>query len=118
MRLTASVLKHWKPLGSDGRTHIDDLQDTIRSVHGCKAQHIESVLVTESFQGEPVWDGLVEVFHLSGHPRAEKVYAWLDDRSSSHSEVQHVTELHIPPVVSPESAVQMSILQEYRRPPH
>ena len=50
-------------------THIQELRDTIHHLHGAKASHLESVPVTEKFQGRTVWDGVVEVFVLEGHQR-------------------------------------------------
>ncbi len=52
------------------------LQQAIRDLHGCDSAWIESVQVTETFQGETVWDGVVEVFDLHGHPTASHAYAW------------------------------------------
>ena len=45
----------------------------INKLHGGKAKHIESVPVTELFNGQVVWDGVVEVFKLKGHPKTDKV---------------------------------------------
>jgi hypothetical protein len=53
--------------------HIPELRTVIHKLHGGKAKHIESVPVTELFQGRVVWDGVVEVFKLKGHPKADKV---------------------------------------------
>jgi hypothetical protein len=51
-------------------TYIQELQDVIRRLHGVDAKHLESVPVKEVFQGRTVWDGIVEVFELRGHPKA------------------------------------------------
>lgn len=40
----------------------DSIQDAIKRLHGCDSKHVESVRVTETWQGETVWDGTVEVF--------------------------------------------------------
>ena len=32
--------------------------------------------VHEVFRGETVWQGDVEVFDLTGHPKAKRAYAW------------------------------------------
>lgn len=52
------------------------LIDAIRHLHGCAATWVESVGVRETFNGETVWDGEVQVFDLQGHPRAARCYAW------------------------------------------
>jgi len=95
-------------------THIQELGDTIHRLHGATARHLESVPVTETFQGRTIWDGVVEVFHLSGHPKTDKVYAWIHETDDPANPKRHVTVLHIPPVVSPQTAVQAAIVQEFR----
>ena len=59
--------------------NIEELQDVIRKLHGCFATHIETVPVKETFQGETVWEGKVEVFDLHDHPKTDRVYAWSHD---------------------------------------
>ena len=81
-------------------SHIEELRDAIEKLHGGKATHHASVPVKEVFNGETVWDGIVEVFHLEGHPKANTAYAWLHDTGGGKP-VQHVTVLHVPPAVSP-----------------
>ena len=95
-------------------THIDELRDVIHRLHGAKAKHIESVPMKEVFQGETVWDGVVEVFDLTGHPKTDRIYAWIHDTDDPEKPKRHVTVLHIPPVVSPRSAVKAAIVQEFR----
>lgn len=55
--------------------NIAELRDIIHRLHGAEATHRESVSVKEEFNGQIVWEGTVEVFDLSGHPKASKVYA-------------------------------------------
>jgi hypothetical protein len=95
-------------------THIDELRDIIHRLHGGKATHVHSVAVTETFQGKTVWDGVVEVFDLHGHPRANRIYAWAHDTDDPKHPKRHVTVLHIPPVVSPQAAVKAAIVQEFK----
>src|SRR5260370_5397712 len=66
----------------------------------------------EMFQSKTIWEGIVEVFDLHGHPKAPRVYAWAHDTDSPKK--RHVTVLHIPPVVSPVLAVRAAIVQEFR----
>lgn len=96
-------------------THIQELQGVIHNLHGAKARYLESVPVKETFQGRTVWDGVVEVFGLTGHPKRDKVYAWIHATDDPASPKRHVTVLHIPPVVSPQTAVQAVIVQEFRK---
>jgi len=95
-------------------SYIDELRDVIRRLHGVEANHIESVPVKETFQGKTVWEGIVEVFELVGHPKATRVYAWSHDTDNPKKQRRHVTVLHVAPVVSPEDAVRAHIIQEYR----
>ena len=48
----------------------------IHHMHGCEATWLESVPVTETFEGQTVWDGDVQVFTLRDHPGAQRAYAW------------------------------------------
>lgn len=94
--------------------YIEELKDIISRLHGVKAVHLESVPVKETFQGKTVWDGVVEVFEIKGHPKASKAYAWAHDTDDPLHPKRQVTVLHIPPVISPETAVRAAIVQEYR----
>jgi len=94
--------------------HIDELRDTIHRLHDAKATHVESVPVKEVFQGRTVWDGVVEVFRLEGHPLTDKAYAWLHDTGDPDRPFRHVTVLHIHPALSPAKAVRAFIVQEFR----
>lgn len=95
-------------------SYIQDLQDVIRKVHGVESMYVESVPVKEVFQGRTVWQGIVEVFDLRGHPTAPRVYAWMHDTDDPENPKRHVTVLHIHPVASPFSAVRAAIVQEFK----
>jgi hypothetical protein len=95
-------------------SHIDDLKAIIHKLHGATATHVESVPVTEVFQGQTIWDGIVEVFDLHGHPGTHRVYAWSHETDDPDDPKRHVTVLHLPPVVSPITAVRAAIMQEFR----
>ena len=94
--------------------HIEDLVQAIKALHGADATHRETVPVKEVWQGETVWDGPVEVFDLTGHPTANTAYGWLHDTGNPDQPFHRVTVLHVPPVVSPVTAVRAFILQEFR----
>jgi hypothetical protein len=59
-------------------------------------------------------DGIVEVFHLKGHPKTDTVYAWLHDTGDPEQPFRPVTVLHIHPALSPVAAVRAFIVQEFR----
>jgi hypothetical protein len=90
---------------------IEQLKAVIRQLHKAEPSHVESVPVKEVFQGQTVWDGIVEVFDLGGHPEAPRVYAWSHETDTPLKRL--VSVLHIPPVVSPLTAVRAAILEEY-----
>ena len=95
-------------------SYISELQDVIRRLHGVESKHVQSVPVKETFQGKTVWEGIVEVFELAGHPKAPKVYAWSHDTDDPKKPKRHVTVLHIAPILSAEAAVKAAIVQEFR----
>ena len=95
-------------------TYIEDLKEVIRRLHGVESTHRQSVPVKEVFQGQTVWDGIVEVFDLHGHPKANTAYAWAHETDDPANPVRHVTVLQIPPAVSPITAVRAAIVQELR----
>ena len=95
-------------------TVIEELRDAIHKLHGVKATHLESVPVHETFQGQTVWDGIVEVFRLEGHPKTDTAYAWLHDTGDPEKQFRPVTVLRIHPALSPLDAVRAFIIQEFK----
>ncbi len=93
-------------------SYIRELQDVIRRLHGVESSHIESVSVKETFQGKTVWEGVVEVFDLIGHPTALRAYAWAHD--GKRPKESSVAVLHIPPITSAAAAVKAALVQEFR----
>ena len=81
---------------------ISDLQDDIRATHGCESIYRRTELVREAFPGKIAWDGLVSVFELIGHSKAKYCYAW---SYREGNETKYTAVLEIPPVDSPQSAV-------------
>ena len=94
--------------------YIEELREVIRKLHGVESTHQQSVSVKEVFNGQKVWEGIVEVFDLHGHPKANTAYAWSHETDDPYKPKRSVTVLHVPPVVSPETAVRTAILQELR----
>ena len=94
-------------------SHIQNLREIIQHLHGVEAKHIESVPVKEEHQGKTVWDGVVEVFDLIGHPKTHRAYAWTH-QTDKPGDLRYITVLHVPPVVSPQTAGKAAIIQEYR----
>jgi hypothetical protein len=93
--------------------HIEDLIDVIRELHGAEPTHRESVPIKETWNGQTIWEGIVEVFHLHGHPETDTVYAWSHDTDDPNSPKRHVTVLHVHPATSPLMAVRTAIARDY-----
>lgn len=85
---------------------ITTLKDAIRTTHGCESLYVKSVPVTEVFEGETTWEGVVEVFELVGHPEAKRAYAW-SYRNGDQNKI--IAMLEVPPVDSPQMAVKIAI---------
>ena len=86
--------------------YIAKLQEAIRATHGCESRHVATKPVEERFRGEVAWQGRVEVFELTGHPKAKRCYAWgYDDNGTQRS----TAVLELPPVDSAETAVKVAI---------
>lgn len=94
-------------------TYLERLDEAIVKTHGCEGVHLRSVPVREVFQGKVAWEGVVEVFALSTHPKAKHCYAWGYQTDSGKWEAVAVLEL--PPVTSPETAVKVAIAAQARR---
>ena len=92
--------------------YIEELQAAILNLHGCESQYVESVPVTETFQGETVWEGEVEVFDIRGHPKAKRAYAWGLATGENDQAMRYVTVLELPPVDSPQTAVKAAVMSE------
>ena len=91
---------------------IEELQNAIQNLHGCKSSWIESVPIKEVFKGQTVWEGNVQVFQLINHPSTSKCYAWsyIVDESGKR---KFIAVLHEVPVDSPKNAVKAAIINEY-----
>lgn len=93
---------------------VRDLKAAIERLHHCKASHRETVEVREVFQGRSVWEGVVHVFDLDGHPEVTRAYAWSSPIEGSERR-RFYAVLHKPPIDSPVAAVRASIVSDYRR---
>ena len=89
---------------------VQALKEAILHLHGCESEWVESVPVTETFQGQTVWEGTVQVFDLIGHPTATRCYAW--SHATEGENRRFVAVLHQGPVDSPEKAVRAAIVGE------
>jgi len=91
----------------------DQLKNAVERMHGGKARLAQSVPVSETFGGNIVWEGVVHVFDLEGHPTAIRAYAWSSPIEGSDKR-RFFAVLHQEPVTSPVKAVRAAIVQEAR----
>jgi len=100
--------------------YLARLQVTIQQLHNCGAVWRESVPIREVFNGKTIWQGEVEVFDLTGHPKAKRAYGWSHPEGPDNKGERFVAVLEIPPVTSAKTAVQISIvsdLKQCKKPP-
>jgi len=90
------------------------LKEAILRLHGCESEYAGREDVMETFQGELVWSGYVEIFNLIGHPKAKRCYAWSHFTGEEGNEKRYVAVLELPPVDSPQTAVRAAIMAEIK----
>lgn len=93
---------------------VEELQRAVETLHRSKAQFVESVVVKEIFQEKIVWEGIVFIFNLEGHPKANKAYAWSSPIEGS-SKRRFYAVLQEGPVKSAQDAVRAAIVGEFRK---
>lgn len=95
--------------------YIEEIKAVLFNLHNVDAAtHVETVPVFEEFQGEPVWEGEVEVFDIE-HPKAKRAYGWGHSAGEDDESRRYVTVLEIPPVDSPQTAVRASIVSDFKQ---
>lgn len=90
--------------------HLLHLQNAILRLNGCQSKYVETVTVFQpsvSFHKNGVWQGEVAVFEVYGHPTAQRAYAW--SYTTDKEETRYVVVLKVPPISSPETAVQAAL---------
>jgi hypothetical protein len=93
---------------------IDQLRQAVEGQHGGQAAFVQSVPVRETFQSQPVWDGVVHVFDLVGHPQATRAYAWSAAIDGSDKRRVYAV-LGIGAIKTPPDAVRAAIVAEVRK---
>jgi hypothetical protein len=92
---------------------VANLTHSIECQHGGTATLAQSVPVKETHAGAVVWEGVVHVFDLKGHPAASRAYAWSSPIEGSDKR-RFFAVLHQGPVKSPVDAVRAAIVAERR----
>ena len=95
--------------------YLDRLKSAIEDLHKCSAYYLHTQSVDETVRGETVWVGDVEVFALTGHPKAKICYAWNHREGKKDQNERFVAVLESPPVNSPQTAVRASIVSDSKK---
>ncbi len=96
------------------RDYIARVQVAVSQLHNCGAIWRSTLPVHEVFRGQTVWKGDVEVFDLTGHPKAIRAYAWSHLDGANDERERFVAVLEIPPVDSAQKAVQVQIVKDVK----
>lgn len=94
----------------------DQLKQAVEGQHGGTAVLVDALPVKEVFDGKTVWEGVVHVFDLDGHPSATRAYAWSSPVEGS-SKRRFFAVLHLGGIRSPLEAVRAAIVAERRGKP-
>jgi len=86
---------------------IEDICLIVEVRYDCEAKHECSVPVIEMYGKDEIWEGVVEMFALIGHPKAKRCYAW--SFADDDAQPRYVAVLELPPVYSPHTAVRAAI---------
>ena len=90
---------------------VQRLKQAIEAKHGCKASHTDTVPIVEMFGVKVVWEGMVTVFEIEGHPQATRCYAW---GCTDEADGEFVSMLELPPVFSARDAVRASMIADIK----
>ena len=86
-------------------------QLAVERATGSAVTHLESVPVVETFRGQAVWQGMVEVFSVAAPPPA-RAYGWAVESAEGP---QYVAVLGTPPIDSPLAAVRAWLVSQARK---
>jgi hypothetical protein len=92
---------------------VNQLREAAERMHGGSAQPAQSVPIRETFDGKPVWEGVMHVFDLAGHPTATRAYAWSSPIEGS-TKRRFFAVLHTSRINSPLEAVRAAIVAEHK----
>lgn len=89
------------------------LKQAIEGQHGGTAVLVDALPLQEVWNGKTVWEGVVHVFDLEGHPKATRAYAWSSPVAGSDRR-RFYAVLHLGGIRSPLDAVRAAIVAERR----
>lgn len=91
----------------------DPKTPAVGELHGCHATHLRSKPVTERFRGETIWDGIVEVFSITGRDAETTAHGWAYGHDDG--KVHHLALLGGPPSKSAMDALRAAAVAAARR---
>lgn len=94
---------------------VAELRQAVESQHGGTATLVQSVPVREIFERQTLWQGVVHIFDLADHPKANRAYVWSSECEDAKRRFYAV--LHMGPVTGPVEAVRAAIVAERRGGP-
>ncbi len=92
---------------------VDQQEQAVESQHGGRATLVDALPIKELFEGKTVWESVVHVFDLDGHPKATRAYAWSSSVEGSIKR-RFYAVLHLGGIWSPLDAVRAAIVAEQR----
>jgi hypothetical protein len=91
--------------GAMPEIEADPLWEAVQNMHGGTAMFAQTVPARETFEGETVWNGVVHIFDLAGHPTAIRAYAGSSPIEGS-TKRRFFVVLHTERISSPIEAVR------------
>ena len=88
---------------------VESAQQAAEDATGSPVKHLESVPVVETFRGQIIWKGIVEVYGVT-KPPPDKAYAWAVESAGGGTD--YIAVLGIPPVNTPIDAVRAWIVSQ------
>ena len=81
------------------------LKRVIQTQHGVASTFAKSVRVFRKTTGQADWDGVVHIFDLKGHPKANRAFAW-SLRFGSGAQLRYFAVLQDAKIATPVQAVK------------
>lgn len=88
-----------------------DLTDAVRRLHGGEPLWVETVTVSETFQGATAWTREVSTFDLGPDAAARRAFAWAEPVADS-ARVRYFAVLQAGPIETARDAVRASLLAD------
>ena len=98
-------------------TVLGGLAEFERGLIRARTRFARTVPVRETFHGDPVWEGVVHVFDLDGHPTATRAYAWSSPIDGSEKR-RFFAVLQVGAIKTPVDTVRAAIVAEHRSERH